>query len=132
RTNLPDKQDTIRHILKSDGDDTLLTTVRQVDRFRGLDDAVTICRIYFFQNIRPSGEAGPNGGSVLSGHFLANDSPARSAGAAKEPQLESGSGQGLAGDAVIFLYNNCVEGDVFKLHRLALAAMEDDCLLGGF
>ena len=97
-----------------------------------MDDAVTICRIYFFQNIRPSGEAGPNGGAVLPGHFLTDHGAAGARGTTQKSQLEGGARQGLAGDAVVFLHNDGIERHIFKLHRLALAAMEDDCLLGGF
>ena len=131
RTNLPDEQDTIRHILKPDGDDTLLTAVSQIDGLGALDDAVAIRWIDFFQNIGARGETGPDGGAVFPGHFLTDDGTACSAGAAKEPQLEGGSGQGFAGDAVVFLHDDGIERHIFKLHRLALAAMEDDCLLGG-
>ena len=46
--------------------------------------------------------------------------------------MEGSSGQGFAGDAVIFLHNDGIERHIFKLHRLALAAVEDNCLLGGF
>ena len=45
--------------------------------------------------------------------------------------MEGGSGQGLAGDAVVFLHDDGVERHIFKLHRLALAAVEDDLLDGG-
>src|SRR5699024_2501765 len=92
RTNLPDEQDTIRHILKPDSDDTLLAAVRQVDRLRGLDDTVPICWIHLFQNIVARLQPGPDGGAVLAGDFLANHGTASARGAAEEPQLERGPG----------------------------------------
>ena len=109
----------------------MLSAVSQIDGLGALDDAVAIRWIDFFQNIGARGETGPDGGAVFPGHFLTDDGTACSAGAAKEPQLEGGSGQGFAGDDVVFLHDDGIERHIFKLHRLALAAMEDDCLLGG-
>ena len=48
-------------------------------------------------------EPGPDGGAVFPGHFLADGSSARSAGAAEIAQLERAAGQSFAGDGVIFL-----------------------------
>ncbi len=66
-TNLANEQVAIRHILKWDGDDTLLTAVCQIDGFGRLDDGVAICRVHFLQNIGAAFEPGPNSGAVFPG-----------------------------------------------------------------
>ena len=81
--DLADQEDAVRHILKPHGNDALLSAVGQEDGFRGLDDAVPIRRVDFFQNIGAALEPGPDGSAIFSGHFLADSSSARSAGSAE-------------------------------------------------
>ena len=42
RANLPHQQDSVRGIFKTNGDNALFTAVRQIDGFRGLEDAVSV------------------------------------------------------------------------------------------
>ena len=67
----------------------------------------------------------------MPGHFLPDDGSSGARGTTQKSQLEGGPGQGFTGDGIILLDNNCVERRILKTHRLALAAVEDDCLPGG-
>ena len=54
-TDLADQQDAVRGVVKADGDHTLLTAVRQIDRFRGVDDAVPIGGVNLLHDIGARG-----------------------------------------------------------------------------
>ena len=68
----------------------------------------------------------------MPGHFLPDDGSSGARGTTQKSQLEGGPSQGFTGDGIILLDNNCVERRILKTHRLALAAVEYDCLAGGF
>ena len=76
---LSDKKQAVRGVVEGDGDNILNAVIGDVDRFRGLDDTVSIRRVYFFNDIGPCGEAGPNDGAVLSCYLLPDDGSACSA-----------------------------------------------------
>ena len=130
--DLADEQHPVRHILKTDSDDALLTAVCQEDRFGGLDDGVPICRVHLLQNIGAAFQPGPNGGAVPARHLLADDGSASARGATQVAQLEGAAGQGFMGHTVVLLNDDGIERHIFKGDCLALAAMEDDLLGGGF
>ena len=90
--DLADEQLPVRHILKSDGDDALLTAVCQKDCLGGLDDRVPICRVHLLQNVGAAFQPSPDGGPVFPGDFLADDGPASARGAAQVAQLEGAAG----------------------------------------
>ena len=50
-TDLADQQDAVWGVVKADGDNTLLTAVRQIDRFGGVDDAVPIGGVNLLHDI---------------------------------------------------------------------------------
>ena len=132
RTDLADKQNSVRGVGKSDSDNALLPTVSQHDGFGGLDNVVPVRSVYFLQHIRAGVEARPHGGAVLPGNFGADDGAARAAGAAQIPQLERAAGEGRAGHAVIFLNDHSIFRHIFKRDNLALAALDIKFLGGGF
>ena len=131
-TDLADQQDAIRGVVKADGDNTLLTAVRQVDRFRCVDDGVPIGGVNLLHDIGAGGQARPDGGAVLAGDLLPNGRAAGAGGAAQKPQLEGAAGERLMGHAVVLLDNDGVQRGILEGQGLALTAVEDDLLGGGF
>ena len=131
-TDLADQQDAVRGVVKADGDNTLLTAVRQIDRFRGVDDAVPIGRVNLLHDIGAGGQPRPDGGSVLACDLLPDGRAAGAGGAAQKPQLEGAAGERLMGHAVILLDNDGVQRSILEGQGLVLTAVEDDLLGGGF
>ena len=131
-TDLADQQDAVRGVVKTDCDNTLLTAVRQIDRFRGVDDAVPIGRVNLLHDIGAAFQARPDGGAVLAGDLLPDGRAAGAGGAAQKPQLEGAAGERLMGHAVILLNNNGIQRSILEGQGLALTAVEDDLLGGGF
>ena len=129
-TNLPDKEQSVRCVVKGDSDYILHAVVGDIDRFRGIDDRIPICGVNFLHDIGARSEARPDAGSVFPRHFLPDDGAARSAGSAQETELEGAAGQGLSGHAVVFLDHDPVEGLILEGEGLALAAANDDLLRG--
>ena len=132
RAHLADEQIAVRHVLEADGDDTLFPVVRQVDGLGGLDDTVPVRGVYLLDHVCPGLQARPDGHAVGAGHLLADNRTAGAGGAAQEAELESGTAQCLAGDAVIFSHHDSVEGHILEGHRLVLAAGDVELLGGGF
>ena len=130
RANLPHQQDSVRGVFKTNGDNTLLTAVRQIDGFRGLEDAVAICGVDFLQNVGAGLQASPDSSTVLTGHFLADDGTTGTGSATQITKDEGCTGQSLLGDAVVLLNDNGIEGFVLECQSLALAAVENDLLRG--
>ena len=83
-TDLADQQISVRHVLKPDSYNGLLTTVSQEDGFRRLNDAISVPRVYLLQNIGACSEPSPNGSSVFSGYFLPDDGTASTGGSTEE------------------------------------------------
>ena len=54
-TDLADQQNAVRGVVKADGDHALLTAVRQIDRFRCVDDGVPIGRVNLLHDIGARG-----------------------------------------------------------------------------
>ncbi|CAN4002422.1 Stage 0 sporulation A-like protein, partial [Dysosmobacter welbionis] len=131
-TDLADQQDAVRGVVKADGDNTLLTAVRQVDRFRCVDDGVPIGGVNLLHDIGAGGQARPDGGTVLAGDLLPDGRAACAGGAAQKPQLEGAARECRMGHAVILLNNDGVQRGILEGQGLALAAVEDDLLGGGF
>ena len=102
-TDLANQQDAVRGVVKADGDNTLLTTVRQIDRFRGVDDGVPIGRVNLLHDIGTGGQPRPDGGAILAGDLLPDGRAAGAGGAAQKPQLEGAARERLMGHAVILL-----------------------------
>ena len=82
-TDLADQEDAIRGVVKTDGDNTLLTTVRQIDRFRGVDDGVPIGGVNLLHDIGAAFQPRPDGGAVLAGDLLPDGRAAGAGGAAQ-------------------------------------------------
>ena len=131
-TDLADQQDAIRGVVKTDSDHTLLTAVRQIDRFGGVDDGVPIGRVNLLHDIGAAFQPRPDGGAVLAGDLLPDGRAAGAGGAAQKPQLEGAAGERLMGHAVILLNNDGIQRGILEGQGLALAAVEDDLLGGGF
>ena len=130
-TDLADQEDAIRGVVKADGDNTLLTTVRQIDCFGGVDDAVPIGRVNLLHDIGAAFQPRPDGGGVLAGDLLPDGRAAGAGGAAQKPQLEGAAGERFVGHAVILLNNNGIQRSILEGQGLALTAVEDDFLGGG-
>ena len=131
-TDLADQQDAVRGVVKANGDHTLLTAVRQIDRFRGVDDGVPIGRVNLLHDIGAAFQPRPDGGAVLAGDLLPDGRAAGAGGAAQKPQLEGAAGERLMGHAVILLNDDGVQRSILEGQGLALTAVEDDLLGGGF
>ena len=132
RAHLADEQIAVRHVLEADGDDTLFSAVRQVDGLGGLDDTVPVRGVYLLDHVCPGLQARPDGHAVGAGHLLADHRTTGTGGAAQVAELKGGPAQGLAGDAVILLHHDGVEGHILEGHRLVLAAGDVELLGGGF
>ena len=84
-TDLADQQDAVRGVVKADGDNTLLTAVRQIDRFGCVDDGVPIGGVNLLHDIGTGGQPRPDGGAVLAGDLLPDSRAAGAGGAAQKP-----------------------------------------------
>ena len=91
-TDLADQQDAVRRVVKTDGDNALLPAVRQIYRFRCVDNGIPVRRVYFLHDIGPAFQPGPNGGAVFPGHFLTDGGAARAADPTQILQLEGTAG----------------------------------------
>ena len=131
-TDLADQENAVRGVVKADGDNTLLTAVRQIDRFRGVDDGVPIGGVNLLHDIGTGGQPRPDGGAVLAGDLLPDGRAAGAGGAAQKPQLEGATGERRMGHAVILLDDDGIQRSILEGQGLALAAVEDDLLGGGF
>ena len=72
-----------------DGMDALLSTVRKIHGFGGIDDDVLVTRIQFLNDVGTSLEPRPDGGSVFPGHLLPNHRSTGAGFAAQISQLKS-------------------------------------------
>ena len=97
-----------------------------------MDDAVTVYGVYLLDHVCPGLQARPDGHAVGAGHLLADHRATGAGGAAQVAELKGGPAQCLAGDAVILLHHDGVEGHVLEGHRLVLAADDVELLGGGF
>lgn len=130
--DLADEQIAVRHILKADGDNALLSVVRQINCFGGLDNGVPIRRIYLLQDIGTALEPRPDGGTIFAGHLLPDDCAACAAGSTQVAQLEGAAGQSLAGHTVILFNSDGIQRFVLECDSFALTAMENDLLRSRF
>ena len=90
--DLADQQDAVRRVVKTDGDNALLPAVRQIYRFRCVDNGIPVRRVYFLHDIGPAFQPGPNGGAVFPSHFLTDGGAARAADPTQILQLEGTAG----------------------------------------
>ena len=106
--DLPDEEISVRRIIKGHSNDILHAVVRNVDRFRGIDDGIPISGVDLLHDIGARSEARPDAGAVFPGDLLPDDRAARAGGAAQEAELEGAARQGLAGNRVILLNDDPV------------------------
>ena len=92
---------------------------------------IAVSWVNLFQDIGPCLKARPNGRAIFPSHFLTDHGAAGATRTAEESQLECCAGQSLAGNTIVFLYDNGIEWCILEGDSLRLAAMEDDLLCGG-